>query len=61
MNTLDFITKFIRIKDDLIDAKAESLGKSRCDLIPWTDYNPIQIESEARSIALGPGIHYAGD
>ena len=61
MNTLDFITRFIHIRDELIDAKAEALGKSRCDLVPWTDYNPIHLESEARSIALGPGIHYAGD
>lgn len=61
MDTFNFITRFIRIKDELIDAKAEALGKSRCDLIPWTDYNPIQLEQEARSIALGPGIHWAGD
>jgi hypothetical protein len=61
MTTFDFITRFIDVRDQLIDAKAESLGKPRSDLIPWTDYNPIQIESEARSIALGPGIHYAGD
>lgn len=61
MDTFNFITRFIHIKDSLIEAKAEALGKSRCDLIPWTDYNPIMIENEALSIAKGPGIHWAGD
>ena len=61
MDTFTFITNFIRIKDGLIDARAEALGKSRCDLVPWTDYNPIQIENDARAMAQGPGTHWAGD
>lgn len=61
MTTSEFLTRFIDIRSQLIDAKAEALGKSRCDLIPWTDYNPIMIENEARYIAQGGGVMWTGD
>jgi hypothetical protein len=61
MTTYEFTARYLDSRNKLIDTKAAELGKSRCDLIPWADYDPIQIDYEATVIARGPGIYWAGD
>lgn len=61
MTTYDLNARYLQARDALINIKADTLGKSRCDLIPWADYDPMQIDYEAMVIAKGPGIRWAGD
>lgn len=61
MTTFEFYSRYLRVRDDLIEAKAKQLDKSRCDLIPWNDYDPIMIENKAREIAQGGGLMWTGD
>ena len=61
MSTIEFLDRFMKARDALIDAKAKQLDKSRCDLIPWADYDPIIIENKARDIAQGGGLMWTGD
>lgn len=50
-----------RERDEILNARANELGKPRSELKPWVDYDPIWVDLEVQCRERGGGIWFRGD
>jgi hypothetical protein len=53
------MSDYMKNREEILSSIAERLGKSREDLIPWTDYDPIMVDESA--FRLAKNSNWTGD